>query len=289
MTGWLIVNAFLETEKFQELYRLLLQAAAAHGVTLQQKTTAQLLCPVDSGFAGFALPDFVLFWDKDVYLAQRLEAAGVRCFNRAQAIARCDNKALTAIGLLHAGVRTPRTILAPKTFENIGYCRTEFLAEAFRQLGAPMVIKEAYGSFGQQVWLVETPEQAETLAARLHGREFLMQEFIASSRGRDVRVNVVGGRVAASMLRSNAHDFRSNLTIGGSMRPWQATDAQAEAALRACRALELDFAGVDVLFGEADEPVVCEVNSNPHFKTTLDCTGVDLAACILDHIVRTLA
>ena len=59
--------------------------------------------------------------------------------------------------------------------------------------------------------------------------------------------------------------------------------------MRACRALGLDFAGVDVLFGEDGAPVVCEVNSNPHFKTTLDCTGVDLAAEIVAHIVRTLA
>lgn len=288
MTGWLIVNAFLETKKFQELYGLLRHAAQTHGVTLRQKTTAELLCPVGSGFADFALPDFVLFWDKDVYLAQRLELAGVRCFNRARAIALCDNKIRTAIGLLNAGVRTPRTIPAPKTFENIGYCRTEFLAEAMRQLGSPLVMKEACGSFGQQVYLAETLQQAEALAAQMQGREFLMQEFIASSRGRDVRVNVVGGRVAASMLRSNAHDFRSNLTIGGSMQPWQATDAQAEAAVRACRALELDFAGVDVLFGEDGEPVICEVNSNAHFKTTLDCTGVNLAEEIVEHIMRTM-
>ena len=48
-------------------------------------------------------------------------------------------------------------------------------------------------------------------------------------------------------------------------------------ALLACEALGLDFAGVDVLFGEDGKPLVCEVNSNPHFKSTLDYTGVDVA------------
>ena len=52
----------------------------------------------------------------------------------------------------------------------------------------------------------------------------------------------------------------------------------------ACRALGLDFAGVDILFGKDDEPIVCEVNSNPHFKSSLDCTGVDMSPLILSHI-----
>lgn len=61
------------------------------------------------------------------------------------------------------------------------------------------------------------------------------------------------------------------------------SDAEAEIAETACRKIGLDFAGVDVLFGK-DGPVLCEVNSNPHFKTTLVCTGLDLSRNILQHI-----
>ena len=49
--------------------------------------------------------------------------------------------------------------------------------------------------------------------------------------------------------------------------------------------MNLDFAGVDILFGENDEPILCEVNSNAHFKNILDCTGVNVAQCILDYII----
>lgn len=58
-------------------------------------------------------------------------------------------------------------------------------------------------------------------------------------------------------------------------------------ALRAVEALGLDFAGVDVLFGK-NGPLVCEVNSNAHFKTTLECTGVNMADAIMSHIKRKL-
>ena len=50
----------------------------------------------------------------------------------------------------------------------------------------------------------------------------------------------------------------------------------------------LDFAGVDVLFGENNTPIICEVNSNPHFKSTYDCTGIDLAEHIFDMIIKDL-
>ena len=57
------------------------------------------------------------------------------------------------------------------------------------------------------------------------------------------------------------------------------------AAITAVKAIGLDFAGVDVLFGK-DGPVVCEVNSNPHFKSSLECTGIDMSEKILDYIVE---
>jgi RimK family alpha-L-glutamate ligase len=111
-----------------------------------------------------------------------------------------------------------------------------------------------------------------------------MQEYIRSSHGRDVRVNVVGSKVVSAMLRYNENDFRSNISSGGSMRPISLTKAQEAVALQACQTIGLDFAGVDILFGEKDEPIVCEVNSNPHFESTLTATGVDLSEYVVAYI-----
>ena len=89
--------------------------------------------------------------------------------------------------------------------------------------------------------------------------------------------------MAAMLRHSESGDFRSNLTIGGSMEPHALTRAEEALAVRAVQALGLDFAGVDLLFGR-DGPVLCEVNSNAHFVTTLQCTGVNMAVEILRHI-----
>ncbi|MBQ8684753.1 MAG: RimK family alpha-L-glutamate ligase [Clostridia bacterium] len=283
-SGWLIVNGFLRTEKFAELYALLQNAANARGVSLQCKTACSLTLAFGEE-TRIDKPDFVLFWDKDEVLARRLEALQIPVFNGASAIAVCDNKILTAEALVRCGVKAPKTIPAPKTFEGVGYTDLAFLDEAERALGYPMVIKEAYGSFGAQVYLVSDRAEACAIIEKIAWKPFLLQEFIAESRGRDIRVNIVGGKAVCAMLRVNGRDFRSNITGGGRARKLLLTKAQAEAAVAACRAVGADFAGVDLLLGK-DGPLVCEVNSSPHFKSTLDCTGVDLSGHILDYILE---
>jgi RimK family alpha-L-glutamate ligase len=154
-------------------------------------------------------------------------------------------------------------------------------------LGYPMVLKECFGSFGAQVHLANNRLEAEDIIKnKIVDRDFIMQEFISESFGRDVRINVVKGRAVASMMRHNPKDFRSNITGGGVTVPYTPTPSQIDAAIRAADALGLDFAGVDVLFGKNDTPYICEVNSNPHFKTTLDCTGINIAEHILDGILE---
>ena len=86
------------------------------------------------------------------------------------------------------------------------------------------------------------------------------------------------------MLRYNPSDFRSNITNGGSMKRYEVDEEQEAIAIKASEALGLDFSGVDVLFGEKG-PLVCEVNSNPHFKSSLDCTGINMAEHIIEHII----
>ena len=284
MRAWLVVNGFVGSDKFRELYVFLSRAAEKRNISLSIKTNDSLALPLGEKIADSDRPDFVLFWDKDISLAKRLEGEGVKLFNCASAIEICDNKALTAERLL-GKVSTPKTIIAPKTFEGVGYNRHEFIENATRVLGLPLVIKESYGSFGAQVYLANSIEEAINTVLKLGHKDFIMQEFIKESCGRDVRVNVVGGRVVCAMERYNENDFRSNITNGGKMKKINLSHEMEIAAIQAAEAIGLDFAGVDVLFGN-DGPIICEVNSNPHFKSSLECTGVDMSEKIMDYIVE---
>lgn len=283
MTGWLIVNNFLRSEKFSEIYEYLVRAGKEYGADIVMKRTGECMFYVGE---KTNLPDFVLFWDKDINLAKRFEDMGAAVFNSAEAIKICDNKAECAVCLAEAGVKIPKTYIAPKTFENIGYNDLEFLKTAANELGYPFIIKESFGSFGQQVYLAQNYAQAQEIVKKIGSRDFIMQEFVKESFGRDVRINVVGNRVVSAALRQSVNgDFRSNVSNGGVMRAFEATKKQKELAVKACEAIGLDFAGVDVLFDE-DGGYVCEVNSNPHFKSTFDCTGFDMSKEIIKYIVK---
>lgn len=283
MKGWLVVNGFLQSGKFNTLYSFLQNSAQQLNIDLQTVCSDSLLCEATDGFAGFEKPDFVLFWDKDVVLARRLESAGFRLFNNADAVAICDSKTLMALKLANV-VPIPKTMFSPKTFEKVGYTNTNFARRAADVLGLPIVVKEACGSFGEQVYLAKTPEELETLTSRLAGKDFLLQQFVAESSGRDIRVNVVGGKAVNAILRRSVNgDFRSNVTLGGTTEKHTLTEEEKYLAETACQAVGLDFAGVDILTSN-NGPVLCEINSNPHFKSTFDCTGVDLSRNILQWI-----
>ena len=286
MNGWLIVNGFLGSQKFNELYGYLSRAAERHSITLEIKTSDSFTVPMGEMICKDTRPDFVLFWDKDIHLARRMEAEGIRLFNSADAIEICDNKILTAAAL-SGKIATPKTVISPKTFEGVGYNSLNFVENATRVLGLPMIIKEAYGSFGAQVYLAEALVDAKNIINSLGHKDFIMQEFISESTGRDVRVNVVGGKVVSAMERYNETDFRSNISNGGNMKKIVLTPEIEAIAVKAAEIIGLDFAGVDVLFGK-NGPIVCEVNSNPHFKSSLECTGVDMSERIMDYIAENM-
>ena len=285
MQGWLVINSFMAQEKFIRLYELLCASFKKHNVTLLVKKASDISLEVGSSIKD--KPDFAIFWDKDIYLAERLENSGVRLFNSKRAVELCDNKILMYQTLAEQGVRIPRTFIAPKTFDGLGYTNDDFLKEVTNNITYPLVIKEAYGSFGEQVYLALNEKSAKEIIKKIGHKDFLLQEYIAESKGKDVRINVVGKKAIVSMLRENKNDFRSNISSGGTGYLFEPEQSYLDLAVKAVEALGLDFAGVDVLFGK-NGPIICEVNSNPQFESTLKATGVNLGDVIADYILSKL-
>lgn len=281
----LVVNGFLNSAKFTDLYKMFVSSGKRNGVDVEIKTSSDLSRPLGCFANDMTKPDFVIFWDKDIYLAEELEKSGLKVFNSSKSIELCDNKIKTSLAL-EGKVVMPETIVAPKTFENVGYTDLSFFASAAEELGFPMVIKEAYGSFGRQVYLANDYTDGVEIIKRIGYKEFLMQKFVSSSRGKDLRICVVGGEVVATMLRRNDKDFRSNITGGGTATWYEPTVEQKQAAITACEELGLDFGGVDILFGDDGTPIVCEVNSNLYFRSVYECSGVDLSDLIIKHAIR---
>lgn len=289
MKAWLVVNAFLQQKKFQEIYQWLYEACKEKKIDIQMHTNQDLYMYIKNSRLELCEQvqevAFVLFWDKDVILAKTLEALGFQIYNSAFSIEVCDNKSLTHLYLANKGIAMPDTIAAPMTYANIGYTNLEFVEEVVDALGLPLVVKESFGSFGQQVYLCHTKEEVIEQTKQLAGKSFLYQKYIVAAAGKDMRLQVVGNRVVAAMERTaKAGDFRANITNGGSMRMYTPSQEECAMAIAACKYLQASFAGVDLFYGEGKRPMVCEVNSNAHFKNIYDCTGVNCANAIVDYI-----
>jgi RimK family alpha-L-glutamate ligase len=269
MTGFLVINHFLKGEKYDTLHKELVKSAKKFGIDLVVKTNQQMIFNKQKG-------DFVLFWDKDINLALSLEKQGMSVFNSGKSIALCDDKAKTYIAL-DGVVKQPETIIAPLSFFNSNY--SEFVDLAIEKLGLPLVYKDCFGSFGEQVHLCKT--KADVMS-HITSKPFVLQKFVEQSCGEDVRLEIIDGKCVAAMKRFNKNDFRSNITNGGTAIAYTPTQSEVKTAVDACNALGLTFGGVDVL----KDGSVCEVNSNAHIINLKNSTGIDISPMIFESILK---
>ena len=150
----------------------------------------------------------------------------------------------------------------------------------------PIIVKECFGSQGKGVYMAKDRAELLSLMEENKCRPHLFQETVKTSVGKDVRVIVVGGKVIASMLRKSDTDFRSNIELGGEGTPYTLSSQTQELCERIAKELDLDYCGIDILFGENNAPIVCEVNSNAFFAGIERVTGVNVAAAYSGHIYQ---
>lgn len=229
--------------------------------------------------------DFCIYLDKDKYVSAMLEKSGMRLFNSHKSIEICDDKMLTHIALSDSGVPMPETLAGLLCYDPEARVKKQTLDLIGDRLGYPMIAKASYGSLGKDVYKIDDRAQLENIAEKLKLKPHLFQKFIAESAGRDIRVIVIGGKVAAAMKRVSAGDFRSNLELGGHGEPFATDKELTELCERVARLLNLDYCGIDVLCGKSGY-IVCEVNSNAFFGGIERVTGINIAEIYAKHIYK---
>lgn len=293
VTCWIIYNGFLPGDSFRDYAEMLKEAAIKRGHKATIYKNSELVSILDDPLAVLplyrdALPDYVLYTDKDIYLAKQLELLQIPVFNTAETIEISDDKIKTYQRLAAEKISVPKTIFAPKTFGVKTPFTDTYLSFIIEQFSFPFIIKEAFGSFGEQVYLIHNVTQLKEKLAKIGDAPYMFQQFIETSIGVDVRLQVIGDTVVTAMKRTAVNDFRANVSSGGTMEPYEPTTVEKQLAVRASKAIGADFSGVDLLFGPNHQPIVCEVNSNAHIRNLLDCTGINVAHAIILHVEKTL-
>ena len=204
-------------------------------------------------------------------VVNQFEVMGVPVVNSARAIQQARDKLLSLQLLTRANVDLPRTAVIRSTAD---------LDEAIEQVGGiPCVLKLLKGTQGIGVMLAESREGLESILQAFWSLDHivLLQEFIAESKGKDVRAFVVGDKVVGAMRReAKIGEFRSNIHRGGTGKGIKLSKEVEAHVLEATRALGLQVAGVDFLESR-EGPKVIEVNASPGFQGLEEATGKDIA------------
>ena len=222
--------------------------------------------------------DFIIYLDKDIYLARILEKAGYRLFNKADFIKLCDDKALTNIACASRGIKMPDTITGPLFYsQELKEENFKFLDDVIAKLGLPLILKRVYGSLGLGVYLIKTKEELIE-AYKEHCRApILFQKYVGSSYGVSARVIIIDKKVVGGFIRYNKTDFRSNYGDNASSRPLKEGDKCFKLASYIAKELDIEYAGIDFIFLESGEPILCEINSNAFFEEFEKVTGINVA------------
>lgn len=288
--GIAITNAYLVLPGIAYVLKRMKEEFAKLGVSLTNVSNASIYASLNSDgslVTSFPKVDFILYLDKDPYLASLLTKLGYRLFDKADAIRLCDDKMLTYLSLANQGIRMPKTISAPLNYSS-SYSG-EFIPNLEKELSYPFISKTNFGSQGQGVKMIHSRDELLAREKDIGHSPRLYQENIASSFGHDYRLIIIGDKLVAAMERHGpTGEFRSNIALGGSGEKVNIPANYAEMAIKASRILDLDYCGVDILEGENKEPILSEVNSNAFMEGIEKISGVNVAKAYCTHILKSL-
>jgi len=260
--------------------KLLLEEFQARGVELTMIDDRNLVFDLES------VPDVDVVLERSInhsrsmYGLRLLEAAGIHCINAAEVAKICGDKILTSVSLKEADVRQPPVRVA---------FTEESALNAIEELGYPVVLKPAVGSWGRLLSKVNDRESAEAilehkaLLGSYHHSIFYIQKFV-EKKGRDIRSFVVGDECIAAIYRSSEH-WITNTARGAVATGCEVDPNIAEISLAAADAVGGGILAVD-LFETDDGLFVNEVNYTMEFRNSIETTGVNIPARVVDFVLR---
>jgi tetrahydromethanopterin:alpha-L-glutamate ligase len=212
-------------------------------------------------------------------LLHALQQVGVPVYNEARAIERTLDKSMTSFLLKQADIPTPSTWVCESRKQ-----ARRVMREAFAR-GEEVVIKPLLGSQGSR--LVRLRQGDELPKPFLYEGVYYLQTFVAKPAKDfyDWRVFVIGGRAVAAMLRRHDH-WITNHAQGASCQAVALEETLTHLAEAAVQALQIDYAGVDIIDNGAGKYYVLEVNGLPAWHGLQQVCSNNLAQCLVEDFVK---
>lgn len=208
------------------------------------------------------------------------ESAGLKCVNSSKVATICGDKILTSIHLQENKIPQPEV--------RIAFTEASTL-QAIEEMGYPVVLKPAVGSWGRLLSKVNDRDAAESILEHkatlgtYHHSIFYIQKYIEKN-GRDIRSFVIGDRCIAAIYRSSDH-WITNTARGGIAQNCPLTDELKTLSVKAAKAVGGGIVAVD-LFETKNGLLVNEVNYTMEFRNSITTTGVNIPELIVDYVLQ---
>jgi [lysine-biosynthesis-protein LysW]--L-2-aminoadipate ligase len=216
-----------------------------------------------------------------LYALKILNDWGIPSVNTYHVANVCGNKFLTTQALIHANVPSPLTKLA---------FTPESALQAIEEIGYPVVIKPPVGSWGRLLAKLNDREAAEavlehkeTLGNYEHSI-FYIQEYINKPQ-RDIRAFVIGNETIGAIYRRSEH-WITNTARGGAALNCPITPELNDICVRAAQAVGGGVVAIDLVESADRGLLVIEVNYTMEFRNSIDTTGVNIPAKVIDYLLE---
>jgi len=219
--------------------KLLFAAFEQRGVDFDLIDDRRLIFDLTAGprdlefFAGYdVIVERCINHSRALYSLRILNDRGVKTVNTAHVADVCGNKLQTTSALTAAGVPSPRTLVA---------FTAESALEAIEELGYPVVLKPAVGSWGRLLSKINDREAAEAILEHkavlgtYHHSIFYIQDYVDKPM-RDIRAFVIGGETIAAIYRDSEH-WITNTARGGESSVCEITPELDDICVRAAKAV----------------------------------------------------
>lgn len=273
----IIVGVLMSRVRVEEKL-LLAELATRDNVEVIRFDDRQLVLDFDDPIAGVdVVLERAINHLRAEYTLKVLNNWGVPTVNTFEVANTCGDKLLTTAALAKAGVPVPRTRIA---------YTPESALEAIEDLGYPVVLKPAIGSWGRLLSKVNDRDAAEALLEHkvtlgsFHHGAFYIQEYV-EKQGRDIRSFVVGDETICAIYRDSPH-WITNTARGATASNCPVTPELDAMSRAAAEAVGGGVVAVD-LFETSEGLQVNEVNYTMEFRNSIDTTGVNIPAKIVDY------
>ena len=222
------------------------------------------------------LPKIALLRGNDMNVSSMLEKRGIKVINSTYTIDNCVDKLKTHNMCSKLNIKQIKTY----HFNNLSF------DESVKLVGLPFILKYRFGKQGMNIYIINNIDEYNCILKEINPEDYLLQEYIKTTYGKDVRVFIVGDKVVGACKRENNSDFKSNLAQGGLSYNYELTEELKNNSLKLKRELKGDIISVDYVFGD-NELLFCEANTNPGFAS-FNYLGYPIRQIFMDYIKELL-